>query len=170
MTKSYGFVGLWLLLSLPASAQDANFQDDLLDNFVGNWVLEGMIAGGDVTHDIAAEWVLDHQYLQFHEESREIAEGGALAYEATVFIGWDEPSGRYVCMWLDSTGGGGLANDVFGYAEPSDEELAFVFDGENQSFHTTFTYDRMKDSWNWTMDIETDGQRTPFARATMIRR
>ena len=65
---------------------------------------------------------------------------------------------------------GGLANDVFGYAEPSNDKLAFVFGDDYGRFHTTFAYDREKDSWDWTMDAEKDGQRTPFARTTMIKR
>ena len=160
---------LGLLLSIPATAQEPAFQDALLDNLTGHWVLEGTIAGAKTTHDIVAEWVVGHQYLRFHEVSREKDDGGAPAYEAIVFIGWDEPSGRYVCMWLDSTGGGGLANDVFGFAEPANDKLAFVFSDANETFHTTFAYDQEKDSWDWTMDAERDGQRTPFARVSLTR-
>ena len=170
MIKKCGFVALGLLIFLSASAQDANFQDALLDKFAGNWVLEGEIAGGDATHDIIAGWVLGHQYFRFHDVSRKTVEGGIPLYDATVFIGWDEPSSRYVCLWLDSTGGGGLSNGILGYAEPSDDKLAFVFGMDNETFHTTFAYDREKDSWDWTMNAERDGERTPFARATMIKR
>ena len=170
MIKRCGIAGLWLLFSLSASAQDSSFQDALLDRFVGDWVLEGMIAGGDVTHDIDADWVLGHQYLRFHDVSREKNSDGSLVYDATVFIGWDASSGRYVCLWLDSTGGSGLANNIRGYAEPSNDKLAFVFGMEKGPFHTTFAYNREDDTWNWTMDAERDGQRTAFARVTMTRR
>ncbi len=30
------------------------FQDPLLDRLAGTWVLEGMIAGGDVVHDVVS--------------------------------------------------------------------------------------------------------------------
>lgn len=169
LTGKYAVMALGLLLSLSAVAQEQKFEDALLDSFVGTWVLTGEIAGNDSTHDIVAEWILDHQYFRFHEVSRETVEGGVPLYEASVIIGWDEPSGRYVCMWLDSTGGGGLANDVFGYAEPSADKLAFVFGGGDGAFHTTFEYDPDADSWGWTMDIENDGQLTPFARVSLIR-
>ena len=43
-----------------APAHPQGFQDPLLDHFVGEWVLQGMIAGGEKTHDIVAEWVLGH--------------------------------------------------------------------------------------------------------------
>jgi hypothetical protein len=138
----------------------------LLTRCTGNWILSGEIAGDNVVHRIEARWVLGHQYLQFVENT----EKGTIAYEATVYIGWDEPSGRYSCMWLDSTGGGGLTNDVFGYAEKSDNELAFIFGDDTGRFHTTFSYDRTNDAWFWTMDSEKEGQFKPFARLTMRRR
>jgi hypothetical protein len=160
------FIGLALALSLSANAQDAGFQDKLLDDFTGNWILTGKIAGDDVIHSIDARWVLGHQYLQFDEST----EKGEIDYEATVFIGWDETSGQYVCKWLDSTGGSGLSNGVLGYAERSEDELAFVFGDDAGRFHTTFSYDRANDTWYWTMDSEKEGQFKPFARLTMRRK
>ena len=163
-----------LTLSLSAAAagaQPATFEDPLLDRFVGQWLLEGTIAGGEVNHDIDAAWVLGHQYLRFHELARERDEFGLPAYEANVTIGWDEPSGRYVCQWLDSTGGGGLIDGAYGYAEPAVDTLAFVFGlGEESTWHTTFAYDRAADMWHWTMEGRTGDQVRPFARNTMTRR
>lgn len=163
---------MWILiLSVAAFAQPATFEDPLLDRFVGQWLLEGTIAGGEVTHDIDAAWVLGHRYLRFHELARERDEFGLPAYEASVTIGRDEPSGRYVCQWLDSTGGGGLINDAYGYAEPAADTLAFVFGmGEDTTWHTTFAYDRDADIWHWTMDGKSGDQVRPFARNTMTRR
>jgi len=82
---------LVVLTSSPVSAQQTTFQDTLLDHFIGNWVLQGTIEGKETTHDVVAEWVLGHQYVQFHEVSREKKSRGEPAYEATVFIGWDQP-------------------------------------------------------------------------------
>lgn len=147
------------------------FQDSLLDRLTGTWVLEGMIAGGDVVHDVIAEWVTGHQYLRFVELSREREDDGTRAYEAIVFIGWDAEHERYACLWLDSTGGGGLVNGIIGYAAPDGDRLAFLFDsGDESRFHTTFTYDRERDVWELRMDSERDGGFQPFARATMTRR
>ena len=160
-------IALALALSLAASAQDAGFQDELLDRFAGRWALTGTIAGDDVVHSIDARWVLGHQYLQFDEST----ETGEIDYEATVIIGWDEPSSRYVCLWLDSTGGSGLSNGILGYAERSKDKLAFVFAGNASRFHTTFSYDRANDTWHWTMDSEKEeGQFKPFARLTMTKK
>jgi hypothetical protein len=169
-TTQMAIAWLSLLLAASASADEPPFEDELLDRFVGSWVMQGVIAGDDITHDVQADWVLGHQYLRFHDVSRETKATGEVEYEATVYIGWDKPSGRYVCLWLDVTGGGGLANDVFGYAEPADDKLAFVWGTGNETWHTTFIYDRETDAWRWTMDGEKDGDRTPFARVALRRK
>jgi hypothetical protein len=159
-----------VLVSCSASAQQATFQDSLLDHLTGNWVLRGTIEGMETTHDIACEWVLGHQYLSFHEVSREKDANGQAAYEAIVFIGWDEPSGGYACLWLDSTGGGGLSAQAFGYAKRSGDDIAFLFKGQDGSiFHTTFAYGKDTDTWQWLMDVEGGGKLQPFARVRLAR-
>lgn len=171
MRTIIGLIALCLMVTSSAAARPPGFQDSLLDHFAGEWVLEGMIAGGERIHDVVAGWVLGHQYLRFHEVSRELDGTGEPEYEAIVFIGWDQPSGQYACLWLDSTGGGGLSAQAIGHAKRDGDELAFVFRiGEGSIFHTTFAYSRETDSWQWRMDEEKDGQRQPFARATMTKR
>ena len=163
-------VALLLLVSLPAAAQQQGFQDALLDHLAGNWVLRGTIAGAETTHDIAAEWVLGHQYLRFHEVSREKDSGDAPEYEAIVFIGWDQPSNQYACLWLDSTGGGGLDAQVIGHAKPSGDDLAFVFELDDGGIiYTTFAYNRETDTWQWLIDVQESGNIRPFARVALTR-
>ncbi len=130
---------LCMLVALPVTAQEPGFQDDLLDRLAGNWLMQGTIAGDEVNHDVVAEWVLDHNYLRLREVAREQDERGKPAYEAIIFIGWDEPSSRYVCLWLDSTGGSGLTGEGLGYAEPDGDELAWVFDTPTTLIHNTFS-------------------------------
>jgi Protein of unknown function (DUF1579) len=156
--------------AIPASAQP--IQDPLLENLIGEWVLEGTIGGEQTTHDVAFEWVLQHQYVQMHEIAREKDAAGRPAYEALVTIGWDEPSQRYACLWLDSTGGGGLVPEGLGYAAPSGDSIPFQFRFPDGSpFHTTFVYHRGSDTWEWQMDGENeDGTLQPFARVTLSRK
>lgn len=170
MKKLLPVLAASLALCQPAFADEPPFEDALLDLLTGEWVLRGMIAGEEWTHDIAAEWVLGHQYLQIHEISRETDDSGSPRYEARVFIGWDKPSGRYVCLWLDSTGGGGLANDVFGYAEPAEDRIAFVFGDDDGRIHNTFSYHRDDDTWDWAIDNEKNGEREAFARVVLTRK
>jgi hypothetical protein len=170
MRTIFCIVVLSLLLSFPAAGQEG-FQDALLDRLAGSWVMTGTIAGDEITHDVTAEWVLGHHYLRLYELAREKDSEGKPAYEAIVFIGWDEPSERYACLWLDVTGGGGLTAEGIGHAEPGKDEIPFVFDtGEYGIIYNTFSYDRDADNWRWAIDIERGGERSNFARVTLKRK
>lgn len=161
-----------VLTALPAAAQTTGLQDPLLDRMIGEWVLQGIIAGDSTTHDVVFEWVLDHYYVRFHEVARETDPAtGKAAYEAIVFIGWDEPSQQYACLWLDSTGGGGLSAQAIGYGAASGDSIPFLFRFPDGSpFHNTFVYDRDTDTWQWHLDGEENGVRQPFARVTLSRK
>ena len=168
MNTAFKILASILLASLPASAQPTAFQDPLLDSLVGKWVLQGVIARRETTHDITAEWVLSHEYVRLHEVSREKDAKGQPAYEAIVFIGWDQPSASYACLWLDSTGGGGLSAHAIGHGKRNGDEIAFLFKDEDGSlFHTTFAYRRDADTWQWLMDNEDGGKLQPFARVAL---
>ncbi len=161
---------LQLLLCAFAAAQQTSFQDPLLDRFVGHWIARGTIEGKETTHEVTAAWVLAHQYLQFHEVSREKNPDGSPVYEAIVFIGHDEHFGEYVCLWLDVTGGGGLNPQALGRATRDGSDIPFLFHGGDGSlFHTTFHYDSNADTWQWLMDGEQNGAREPFARLVLSR-
>jgi hypothetical protein len=162
---------LVILASLTMSAQQTTFQDSLLDHMTGKWVLKGTIDGKETTHDIIAEWVLGHQYMQLHETSREKNAQGGAEYEAIVYIGWDQPSKRYACLWLDVTGGGGLSAQAIGHAKRNGDKMAFLFKGSDGSiFHTTFVYTRATDTWQWLMDNEVRGKLQSFARVKLTRK
>ena len=159
-----------LLLSLPAVAEQQGFQDELLDHMAGDWLMSGTIGGTQVTHDLVAGWVLGHQYLRFHEVAREVDSEGAPAYESIVFIGWDQHTSRYTCLWLDVTGSGARFPDATGYAEPAVDKLAFDFDiGDDSAIHTTFTYNRESDTWHWLIVIERGAKLSTFARVSLTR-
>ena len=160
-----------LLSILPgtACAQLAT-QQTVLDHFAGDWVLTGTIAGNEVVHDVDADWVLAGHYMRFHDFSREREEGGARAYEATVYIGWDAQTQRFVCLWLDVTGGDGLSSGVLGYAAPVGDTIPFIFgEGESQ-IHNTFVYNRDSDSWEWTIVNVRGEERREFAHVTLQQR
>ena len=159
------------LVSIIISAQQSSFQDSLLDRMTGNWTLKGTIAGEETTHDIEVSWILEHQYLQISDISREKDADGTAVYEALVLIGWDSKLSKYACLWLDVTGGGGLSAQAIGYAERTEDEIPFLFKiNEESVWHTTFVYDRNTDTWQWIMDSEADGKLKPFARVTLTRK
>jgi hypothetical protein len=159
-----------VLVSCSAWAQQTALKDPLLDRMTGRWVLEGVIAGKETTHDIVAEWVLGHEYIQLHEVSREKQANGQAAYEAIVYIGWLQETNEYACLWLDSTGGGGLSAEAIGHAKRGGDEIAFLFKMKDDIFHTTFVYSRSTETWQWLMDNDEAGKRQPFARVRLTRK
>ena len=159
------------LLARSAIGQPAPISDPLLERLVGTWVLRGTIAGKHTTHDIVSEWVLGHQYLRIHERSREKNGEGLAQYEAIILIGWDAGSAEYQCLWLDSTGGGGLSAQAIARGKRSGNEVPFLFrdrDG-SVSFNNTFSYDKSSDSWAWHMDNVQNSKPVPFGRVRLTR-
>jgi len=129
--------------------------DDLwLSRLVGHCLLEGRIAGKNTTHDVDAEWVLNHLYVRLHEVSREKDSRGRAAYEAIVYVTWSAAVGEYAVLWLDTAASGGFAAEGIGRAKPEGESLPFVFkDAHGEvSFKNTFAYARRptRGSGSWT--------------------
>jgi len=155
-----------LFVSIAAFSEPSTFQDPFLNHLVGDWVLRGEIAHKQTTHDVTGEWVLGHQYLRLHEISREKNSKGQPVYEALVFIGWDETSGQYACLWLDTTGTSGFPAEGVGRAKRGGNDIPFVFrDAKGQpNFRNIFTYDPQEDCWAWRLDNVSDGKEIPFAR------
>ena len=152
-----------------ACGQQPTFHDQLLDHLAGDWVLQGTIAGKETTHDVAAEWVLGHQYVRIHEVSHEKNSQGQPAYEAMVFVGWYQPTAEYVCAWLDTYGG--MAESTIGHAKRDGNEIHFLFKDKESVFHTRFIYHPESRNWEWRMDSEdTKGVSKPFLRAKLTRK
>lgn len=170
MTKPFATLAL-LIIALSgfaiAQAPQPTFHDELLDHFQGPWVLQGTVSGKPAVHDISSAWVLEHQYLRFHEVSREKNDEGNPTYEATVFIGWDPATSRYFAIWLDIWGG--FSKATVGYAPRAKDEIRFLFSDDKSTFHTTFLYNSKADTWEWQMDNEQDGKLVPFLRAKLTR-
>jgi len=142
----------------------------LLHHLTGTWVLQGTIAGKTTTHDVEAAWVLNHEYLQLHETSREKSAGGGAAYEAIIYIGWDAKAQQYVCLWLDSTSGEGLSSGIMARANQAGDSIPFVFKlSASDQIHTTFSYDKSADTWHWTIDNVVGGQTKRFADVKLSR-
>jgi len=158
-----------LLAASPVGAQRAA-PDSLLNHLVGHWVLRGPMAGQNVVHDVTFRWVLDSEYVEMHELSRERAVTGRPAYEAIVYVGHDPRSGEYSALWMDNTAYGAFAPAGIGRARAAGDSIPFVFTSSpTVRFHNTFVYDRRADRWAWHMDDDSAGVRRPFARVTLTR-
>lgn len=161
---------LLLLLASLAAAQQPPVSSPILDHLAGHWVLRGTIAGKQTTHDVDAEWIIQHHYLRLHEVSREKDAKGQPLYEAMVFVGWIDASKTYTCAWLDVYGGSSIQS--IGVAEPAENKLPFVFKDEKGevSFHNDFVYDPTADAWEWHMDNIDKGAAKPFGRVKLTRK
>ncbi|MGA7218591.1 MAG: hypothetical protein WBX38_09765 [Candidatus Sulfotelmatobacter sp.] len=175
MRTTLAILILLLMASFSASAGEPAGKDPLLDRLAGNWILQGAIAGHETTHDVESEWLLRNEYLRLHETSREKNAQGQPAYEAIIFIEWDQSSNEYKCLWLDSTGGGGLSAPI-APGQRDHDEITFSFRDKDKDkdkdsgVRTKFIYDKAADSWSWLIDNEDHGKLTAFARVKLTRK
>ncbi len=172
MNRCLKLVTAFVVLVGSTFADQTTFQDSLLDRLIGRWILKGEIARKQTIHDVTSEWVLGHQYVRLHEVSREKDSKGHPAYEASVFIGWDQSSGEYACLWLDSTSSSGFSTEGVGRARRIGEDIPFVFSDTNHqvTFRNTFSYDKQTDSWAWRMDNVRNGKDVPFGRVKLTKK
>ena len=176
MSRALLLIVLVLALAQPRRAEPMQSaaarvdpQRELLEKLTGHWVMRGVIAKQQTTHDIDARWVLDKEYLQIHEVSREKDASGKPQYEAIIHVVWDPKAGEYACLWLDTTAIATFPPEGVGHAKPEHDKIAFVFKDADGGIHTTFTYDRAQGTWSWTIDNDVKGTITPFARLKLTR-
>ncbi len=141
-----------------------------LDRLVGQWVLEGTIAGERTVHDVTAAWVLGGNYVLINETSRERGADGRPQYEAAVYVGWLASAKQYVCLWLDNTAV--MSNGVTCAAAAAQDAMPFEFRnaGGKLIFANRFTYHPDTDSWDWLMDDVQGDALQAFGRVTLHRR
>jgi len=157
-------------LVAPARAQNWNGPESLFAHLTGRWVLRGTIAGQQTTHDVEAAFVLNGEYIQLHEVSREKDAKGRPQYDAIVLFAVDTITGEHAALWLDNTASALFPPEGVGRGKPVGDSIPFIFRERNGDvFHTTFVYSRRDDSWQWIMDGESGGKRTPFARVTLTK-
>ncbi len=161
---------LVLISPIVVKSQQTIHPDSLLNKLTGKWVLKGIIAGQETIHDIDAKRVLNGQYVQLTEVSREKDEKGNPRYEAVVYFCWQETKKQYFCLWLDNTSNEGISNRVIGRAKQNGDKIELVFKfSDATQFYTTFFYDRDNDTWQWHMDGEEKGKLQPFARVKLTK-
>jgi len=151
----------------------------LLDRLVGKWTMTGMLGGKQATHDIEARWILNREYVEFHETSRERRADGTPAYEAMLTLAWSAKTSEFMCLFLDNTAGGGLSPEGIARGRRSGNAIPLVFAcrggecppglTERESIQTTFDYDRSTDNWRLTIDNLVDGKPSRFADMKLTR-
>jgi len=140
------------------------FHDELLDHFVGHWVITREIRGTRTQNTADVDWALNHQFLHIH--MRDTATPPQ--YEAEIFIGYDNTSDRYVLHWIDIYGG--RFSETLAYGQRNGTSIAFVFEYPDGPFHNTFTWDAAASTWTSRMEQKNaSGQWVPFANDTFRR-
>jgi hypothetical protein len=164
------FLGLLMLAAVPLLAQEPLdgpnriLHDELLDNLAGHWLVSREIRGKIVQNTVDAKWVLNHQFLHLH--MKDVATPPA--YEAMIFIGYDNASERYVAHWIDIFGG--RISETLGYGHRTGNSIAFNFEYPDGPFHNTFTWDPSSKQWISRMENkDAAGNWKPFATDTFRR-
>ncbi len=148
----------------PLDGPGRPLRDDLLDRLRGAWTVRGAVHGRPQALRLTAEWVLNHQFLRIHEVDAAPAQGRP-AYEAEVFIGYDNASERYVAHWLDVFGG--RWSETLGYGTRSGDAIRFVFEYPDGPFHNTFTWNPASGTWRFLLEQkDAAGRWTVFADQT----
>jgi hypothetical protein len=141
-------------------------QDSLLDRFVGQWRVERTMHSRTTSSDLKAEWVLNRQFLFLHYQEPHAS--ADTAYEAMVFIGYDNTSERYVAHWIDVFGG--RFSETLGYGVREGKGVHFVFEYPDGPFHNTFTFDSAKGSWTSLMRTKNArGEWVTFANDQIVK-
>ena len=145
--------------------------DSILEELEGQWVMTGIVADEEVTHDVYVDRVLKRQYVRIHELSREKDADGEPAYEAWIHVAWDKEKAEYVVMWLDNTATTNFAPEGVGHGKPDGDRIPFVWkSADGTGIHNTFRYDRASDTWTWDIDnVDKSKKASPFARLTLRR-
>jgi hypothetical protein len=133
------------------------FNDELIENLVGDWKITRKIRGKEVKNRATVSWVLNHQFLKLH--MKDVAEPPT--YEAIVLIGYDHAGQSYVAHWCDTYGGGFSA---MGHGKRSGDSIEFQFQYPDGPFYNTFTWDPEAKGWTFRMESQRkDGKRALFA-------
>ena len=159
---------LFCLSRVVASAQQPVPAITLLNHLTGKWVLKGTIAGKNILHDITAEWVLGHQYIELKETGREKLADGRPSYDAIVFICYNKKLNRYDCLWLDNTATTDFDAKAIAHGICKTNTIALLFKtGSKSLFHTMLTFTPNENKWHWKMESDENGKIEVFADAQM---
>jgi hypothetical protein len=153
------------LAQQPLDGRDHIFQDQLLDNLVGDWKITRKFKTRTAENTAKVEWVLNHQFLLI--KMRDM--NNPPQYEANIYVGYDNASERYVAHWIDVFGG--RFSETLGYGTRAGNSIKFVFEYPDGPFLNTFTWNPDKKSWTFLMEQkDRNGKWTMFAEDRLIRK
>ncbi len=119
--------------------------------------------GGVKQTSVHCEWVLNHQFIEFHYGAADAKP----EYEAFVFIGFDEAAKTYVCHWVDVFGG---KDSELGRGKIDDKLLAIEFKFGNGDLTNKFTFDPKTKTWTSLIRQQEKGEWKTFAEEKWTRK
>ncbi len=134
-----------LTASDAASAANPTADDAFLDELAGDWLMDGQVMGEPVRYRAHGQRVLGGAWLEFHMTD---ANNTPPAYEARVFLSWDDEAHDYVAHWLDDFGAGGARVTATG-----------ARDGDTLTIHFPYADAAFRNIWvhsdeGWTLTVE----------------
>ena len=148
-----------------AQGPPPELKDRFLDNFVGDWKVERKMGNGRIAQtSVHCEWVLKHQFIEFHYGSADATP----EYEAFVFIGFDDVDKTYVCHWLYVFGARYSALGR-GKIDPNLISLEFRFGPKNGELTNKFTFDPQTKTWTSLIRQQEKGEWKTFAEEKWTR-
>ena len=161
--KRSSFLLLLLILLCRANGQPPPLEDPFLNNFVGDWKVErNMGKRGVKQTTVHCEWVLNHQFVQFHYGAGDSKPG----YEAFVFIGFDKTAKSYVCHWMDVFGG---TDSELGWGKIDDTLSSIEFKFGKGELTNKFSFDSESKTWTSLIRQVEKGQWVTFAEEKWTR-
>lgn len=158
----FALLAMLLLCRAAAPQAPAEWRDDLVERLAGTWSVTGKIAGRSAHHDVRAEWVLNHQFLQIEERTSASAPRDERRYDAVWFLGHDLVESRYVLHLMDIFGG--RYSETIGRGTREGNEIHFVFEYPDGPFRSAYRWDSQNGTWQWLMEQkEKTGAWAPFA-------
>lgn len=127
-----------------APGPEAQFQDDLLDELVGDWTLTGNMMGRELAQQCSARWVLNHKFVRL--DCRETRNPPLLKvrYESTMYVGCSSASHRYVVNLVDIFGAG----DSLGFGRRTGDTIRFVWEQpDGTAFENEFAWKAGSHTW-----------------------
>jgi hypothetical protein len=143
-------------------------EDALLNALVGEWDLTGSMGQTALAQAVSADWVLNHQFLRIAFRDRNPPRAGAVPYEAVVYIGREQRSGRYVMHLLDVFGA--EYSKTLGVGVRDGDAITFVFEYPDRPFSARYAWNAAERVWNITITYrDKTGVRRLFAEKRLKR-
>jgi Protein of unknown function (DUF1579) len=150
--------------AVAAQPPPAAAADPFLARLEGDWDMVGTVQGKPVRHHGTARWVLKKGWLCLSI----VDSGSPPAYEASVYLGFDQRTRDYIAHWLDQFGATGAR--VVGTGQREGETLVLLFPYAEGAFRDTFSFAAGASSGSLLLESQQkDGHWSTFATYRLTR-